>query len=483
MKEIYEFYNAFKTDIDVTAAAKGITPDWYPGSVLNTMALCYAKGLSQLAYAQDYIKEQAFIHSASAEYLWRNVNDFNISVNFGAKATGVVKFSRLATPAVDITIPAGTQVTTAAELLGGLIYVTTETVVLLSGTASIEAPVEAFYYGTVYNVPAGSIAYIVNPISGVDSVTNEASIIGGETEDDAEEMRAKAIGFINNFGRATLGALEYRGSVIPGVKTCKPVENPTGARVYGDDTPNAVYTGSWNVLSNTKYYYGRCNSSSTIGDKVEFAFKGNSIAPVFGGSASVVAIYLDGVLQETYDTTSALGYHYGNTITNTTPDTYRILKIEIVSGTLEMNGFEVTSLTPADGVVDIYVDSSNGEVPWSLISTVKSTLWDEWRACGVQLFVKRCETHLIDFSVKVKWNTSVNKDIATMNLTDALVKHLATYKAGDLVRKNRLLTVFMTQFLAGYPQILDVEFTTPTTDIQLESYETARLGALEIYEL
>ena len=108
-------------------------------------------------------------------------------------ATGVVEFSTGTPNATNTTIPRGTEVTTVpTDSRPALTFQTTDRVTLGSGDSSVTAPIRGsepwesdlgeVWLGQETNVSANTITEIVNPISGIDSVSNPLPT-GDESED------------------------------------------------------------------------------------------------------------------------------------------------------------------------------------------------------------------------------------------------------------------------------------------------------------
>lgn len=121
-------------------------------------------------------------------------------------AVGRVTFSRTGVTNDTVTIPRGTQLlgTLSNPAFPSILFMTTETVVMGTDSTSVDAPVRATTYGTIGNLPAGSINAFASlrGISGVTSVTNTQAISGGlDGESDAEyRLRFKNSIFRNMSG-------------------------------------------------------------------------------------------------------------------------------------------------------------------------------------------------------------------------------------------------------------------------------------------
>ena len=71
-----------------------------------------------------------------------------------------------------------------------------ETTVGLDGTATVE--VQAQEAGTIGNVAAGTIVIMVQPISGITSVSNDAAMTGGAAEESDDELRERIREYCEN---------------------------------------------------------------------------------------------------------------------------------------------------------------------------------------------------------------------------------------------------------------------------------------------
>lgn len=174
--------------------------------------------LAEDAYYAGFID---FATSSSLDFLAALVGYKRIEAR---KATGTVTFSRSTPASSDITIPAGTRVATSDE---SVIFKTTEAVVLKAGDTSVDAPIEAVEPGSAGNVATNTITKIIDPISGIESVTNPEPTSGGRDAETDEEFRYRIKATIQSLGRATLDAIVARVKSVEGVKSVKIEENDT----------------------------------------------------------------------------------------------------------------------------------------------------------------------------------------------------------------------------------------------------------------
>ncbi|MCA1654971.1 MAG: baseplate J/gp47 family protein [Pseudonocardiaceae bacterium] len=121
-------------------------------------------------------------------------------------ARGEVVFRR-ATPApADITVLAGTLVSTAQAPL--VTVETTQTAALRRGTLSVALAVRAVDAGPAGVAPARALTVIHRPIFGVEEALNPEPLgLGGGAEPDPE-LRSRVIRALETSGRSTVGALK-----------------------------------------------------------------------------------------------------------------------------------------------------------------------------------------------------------------------------------------------------------------------------------
>ena len=129
------------------------------------------------------------------------------------KATGTVTFSRSTPATSDILIQAGTRVATADE---SVVFKTTEAVILQAGQTQVEASIEVIEPGSHGNVAANTITKLVDPISGIESVTNPSPTEGGQDAESDEELRYRAKTFAP-YAKATVYSIKAAVLELEGV--------------------------------------------------------------------------------------------------------------------------------------------------------------------------------------------------------------------------------------------------------------------------
>ena len=118
-------------------------------------------------------------------------------------AQGSVIFFTWTPPTKDITIPAGTVVSTRpSNASSGIQFVTTTTVTMYATLSStyyntttkayeIAVPIQAVNAGSKGNVGANTISSLIAPIIGIDGVYNSAPTVGGAEAESTQQLRAR----------------------------------------------------------------------------------------------------------------------------------------------------------------------------------------------------------------------------------------------------------------------------------------------------
>jgi hypothetical protein len=455
--------------------------DFYAGSVIDTITLMMAYLTNFTEKSIEYYKNQAWIVTADYPYLALKAVDFGVTVDTGSKSTGTCTFSRETNTGV-VTIPLGTKVAVNVEL-GSLQFQTTAVGTIADGDYSVDIAVESVLVGADKNVEPTTIRYFVDAVAGVDSVENATATSGGTDGDTTETLRDKLLLFIQNLSRGTTDAIRYRAGIVTGVSSVHIEERPDGEMVYNSDDEKATYYGTWTTVTDADYYWGEAKYTETATDYMEFVFSGEeSIQVVFGGTDvySEVEVYLDSVLQETYNIQGEVATIDSDVMTTSTAK--HTLKIVLNSGKLIVDSFKGVTTSERDGVIDVFVDDGSGTASWTILNNVKTAL-EDWRACGIRYNIKRCEIELIDLTIQLLINSSVDKARLKSQISSDIAEYLTTIDAGEMVYINNLYGHINNQTFNGRKQVITSVITSPTEDVQLDPYTIARLGTVTYVEI
>ena len=214
-----------------TTAPAPIT-DLSVGSVVRTLLETFAKEQAILYAQLNLAYYFAFVETATGSSLDRVVALLGYQRFRAGRPVGTVTFSRRAGAVGEITIPAGTPVTDAADKVR---YETAESRLMRAGETAAEIAVR----GSTDNTPpvdANALTVIQRAIAGLDAVTNERPTARATSDESDAELRARARDALISSNKGTLGALRNGLLQLPEVRDVKIIEMPNG--VPGEVTLN-----------------------------------------------------------------------------------------------------------------------------------------------------------------------------------------------------------------------------------------------------
>lgn len=203
-------------DVTPVAGAFPLLTDRNPGSVTRLLAESFAREFAVLSRQLEGVYESGFIDTATGRDLDQLVALVGVTRLTRSAAVGSVVFARSTPAAADITIEAGTRLSSAQP--PAATFETSATCVLRRGTLSVEAPIRALVNGNDGVVAARAITVINRPIFGIDQAWNpQGTRLTGEDETDAA-LRARAKRALQFAGRATTGAMLGALANVPQVR-------------------------------------------------------------------------------------------------------------------------------------------------------------------------------------------------------------------------------------------------------------------------
>lgn len=215
-------------DTDVT--------DDSPGSIVDVVAGVVSTIMAQMMSLTVAEYGKTYFNSANGPEVTGGVDDLEYLAtdHFGnsfarpaaAKATGSVTFSRSASAAA-VTIPAGTELSTAIDANGNRTrFVTTQTVDMEIGETSVAAAVQAVVGGTAGNVTSGKITNIESSLTDSSvAVTNAAAMAGGTNTETDAQYRETIRNLLQSLKGATLSAIESTAKAVTGVTYATAIES------------------------------------------------------------------------------------------------------------------------------------------------------------------------------------------------------------------------------------------------------------------
>lgn len=190
--------------------------DRNPGSVTRTLAESFALEFAVLAQQLDQVYRSGFLATAERDDLEQIAALVGVRRRGQTHARGELVLSRTTPAPADVTIPAGTLVSTSEP--PPVTVETTQTVTLRRGTLSVTAPVQAQAEGPAGVAAAGALTVVHRPILGVEDVTNPTPMtFGGGAEDDVA-LRRRASRALETSGRSTVGAIRGALAGLEGIR-------------------------------------------------------------------------------------------------------------------------------------------------------------------------------------------------------------------------------------------------------------------------
>jgi hypothetical protein len=188
-------------------ASRSPLSDINVGSVVRTLAEAVGREIATVYEQVNQAYRSAFLETARGKSLDLVVAILGLTRKTAEFATGLATFFRAPGVLGAIAIPQGTALQTAQ---GDAFFETTEPRVLQAGQPRIDAPVRAAvgFGGDAGRVAAGAITAMVQPLAGIDRVTNFEATTRAARDETDEELRARAVTALRSLGKATRAALE-----------------------------------------------------------------------------------------------------------------------------------------------------------------------------------------------------------------------------------------------------------------------------------
>jgi uncharacterized phage protein gp47/JayE len=216
------------TDVRVNYYPRTTDPspitDLNVGSVARTLMEAVSKEIAILYAQLNIAYDSAFLETATGSSLDRVVALLGYKRFRAGRPVGTVTFQRRTAAVGEITIPAGTPITDAADKIR---YETVETRLMRAGETTAEIAVRGASE-TTPPVDANVLTVIQRAIAGLDKVTNERPT-SRSTEDESDtELRARAREALAASDKGTVGALRNGLLQLPEVRDVQIQEMPNG---------------------------------------------------------------------------------------------------------------------------------------------------------------------------------------------------------------------------------------------------------------
>ena len=204
--------------------------DRSPGSVTRLLAESVGREYAVMSGQLENVYQAGFLETAGGRDLDNLVALVGLTRWGRDVAEGTVSFSRSTPAPADITIAAGTRLTTGDA--PARVFETLATATLQRGQLSVDAPILAIATGKDGIVEADAIVAINRPVLGINAVSNDEPTAFAAQKETDEALRLRAKRALESAGQATVGALLGVLTGLPGVRekdirfTEDPIEHP-----------------------------------------------------------------------------------------------------------------------------------------------------------------------------------------------------------------------------------------------------------------
>jgi len=432
------------------------------GGVIHTCLMGIAALLDDLSYQMVNLQKLWDIDTATGSGLDERAKDVNpdeIERLGGAKATTTVIFARSGTSGV-VTVPVGHRV---FVLDGGPEYVTSA-LATIPDLATAAAPVaaEAVADGEDGNVVVGAITGM-DPVAGVETVTNDAVATGGRDEELDTEFRERIKAYLRSLSRGTPDALKYAalGVTVSG---------------YGRVITVEVYELPSTSLGQTYVYIDDGNGT------VEH------IADNTGSPETVVAVASGGELRAWLDHNAVVS---GLTVTiewwdglawNTLVEgtdywlNYPRGRVHLIPG--GPAAIPVTGLAAGDGLRAQY-SWYEGLIPEVQLEIdgdpTNRAEYPGYRAAGTQVWVLAPQVYYQVVEAEIVLEDGYDAATVLSAVTSAISRYI-----NGLGINGDVIYTELVHVVQAVPGVYDVVFATPTANVTIGSGELARISSTNI---
>jgi uncharacterized phage protein gp47/JayE len=184
--EISQIIRARLKVLDPDISAESGTPE---RKIIDTVA----ETIAEAEMDQFVLNYQFDIDTKVGSDLDSFVSLFGFGRQAGRQSTGTVTLSRNSPATTDILIPIATQVVKPATTVSpAVVYLTTSSVTLYTGTTSVDVPIQAADPGEAGNAPSNSItSFASGDAFGISDITNALATSGGAAAESDEELRVR----------------------------------------------------------------------------------------------------------------------------------------------------------------------------------------------------------------------------------------------------------------------------------------------------
>lgn len=404
---------------------KNINPyiDTSEGTILNDILInAPSQEIAKLYNEIDITSKSQVLSTASDSALDGLGENLGLVRKSARQAKGHITFFTFNTPTIDITIPAGTVVSTVPTSNNvSQRFITLSTVTLYKALSSfylntstnayeISVPIVAVNPGSDGNVGAQSITSFITPITGIDGLYNKEPTNGGSDIEDVEVWRARI-------------SKKWKGNNIGTINGLL-----SEVLSFSDDIVDAIVVGGNDVVRK---------------------------------DAGAVDVYIKGVRTTNYQEIFTMyDFYYGDLVFTKQPiiSTAPISLILSNSGIINSSDYNIVKDTNEYGgsvrgqdkiIWKISPPSSSGSITAnysynSLVSDLQNYLWrDDKIVQNVDVLVKWATEILINITITIKVFPGYDENIVISNIQTEIVAYLDSLNIGQELQQADVARIIL----------------------------------------
>lgn len=205
--------------------------DYTSSSIIGVILAAIASVIDELNSAISTAKDQAYLTTATDTDLDNKANDYGITRKAATFAKWTFVATKQSTSTSQITIPAGSLITTVPSPNQDAITFTIDSdKVLPVGSMNVNIPVTCETAGAIGNIATGVQLLWGSSVPGIDGVEfdDPTSGISGVDEETDDELRARALNAFKGLATSTSSWYQSTAESITGVESAKVVPQGRG---------------------------------------------------------------------------------------------------------------------------------------------------------------------------------------------------------------------------------------------------------------
>jgi uncharacterized phage protein gp47/JayE len=190
--------------------ARSEVSDTNPGSVLDTITQAHAAVLASIERNIESVRDAFDFRNATGAELDKRLEEFppnTVQRQTGSPATGTLELSFTPATTAEATLNAGSTFSRSEN--PSILYATQQDYTIPSGTTSFDITVICNEDGTAGNCNANTIDTVEDGLITITSITNQSAFTNGKLEENDEQLKKRALLYLQSLNRCTSSAIEY----------------------------------------------------------------------------------------------------------------------------------------------------------------------------------------------------------------------------------------------------------------------------------